>query len=135
MGKPAELEKLTGIASRFGAFVAERHAFALGLALEAFEAATGGGEPKGEAAIDALRPVFRQELARRLEQLRVPQGLCEPTPRMTAEARVAQAHASLLDECDGFLRRAAITASLSREERIEILRGMILTRATDNRMK
>ena len=42
MAKPAELEKLTGLASRFGAFVAERHPFALGDALDAFEAVTGG---------------------------------------------------------------------------------------------
>ncbi|HYB54057.1 MAG TPA: thiamine pyrophosphate-dependent enzyme, partial [Thermoanaerobaculia bacterium] len=39
------------------------------------------------------------------------------------------------DACDGFLRREAIAASLTREERIEILQGMILTRATDNRLK
>ena len=34
-----------------------------------------------------------------------------------------------------FLRRAAIRASLTAEERLEILRGMVLTRATDNRLK
>jgi 2-oxoisovalerate dehydrogenase E1 component len=37
--------------------------------------------------------------------------------------------------CDGFLRRAAIRAALSAEERREILRGMLLTRAVDNRLK
>src|SRR2546423_1010445 len=83
MSKPAELEKLTGIASRFGAFVAERHPFALNDAIDAWDAVTGGREPKGEAAFEALRPALRRELARRLE----------------------------------------------------ILRGMILTRATDNRLK
>ena len=46
-----------------------------------------------------------------------------------------QAHAELLDAADGFLRRAAIAASLTRDERLEILRGMVLTRATDNRLK
>ena len=46
-----------------------------------------------------------------------------------------QAHTELLDAVDGFLRRAAIAASLTREERLEILRGMLLTRATDNRLK
>ena len=45
------------------------------------------------------------------------------------------AHAQILDDCDGFLRRAAIEASLTRDERIEMLRGMVLTRATDNRLK
>jgi 2-oxoisovalerate dehydrogenase E1 component len=46
-----------------------------------------------------------------------------------------QAHQELLDACDGFLRRRAIEASLTADERREILRGMILTRATDNRLK
>ena len=59
MAKPVELEKLTDLASRFGAFVAERHPFALPdvieVALEAFEAATGGREPSDEAAFVANR--------------------------------------------------------------------------------
>src|SRR5581483_2824804 len=37
--------------------------------------------------------------------------------------------------CGHFFRRLAIEASLTREERLEILRGMILTRATDTRLK
>ena len=41
----------------------------------------------------------------------------------------------LLDACDGFLAREAIAASLTADERREILRGMVLTRATDNRLK
>src|SRR6266487_2776933 len=135
MAQPTELEKLTGIASRFGAFVAERHPFALNDAIDAWDAVTGGREPKGEAAFEALRPPLRRELARRLESRAVPQGLCDTTPRTTAAQRVGQAQASLLEECDGFLRRVAIEASLTREERLEILRGMILTRATDNRLK
>src|SRR5919198_3314299 len=132
MHKPAALEKLTGIARRFGAFVAERHPFALADALEAFEAATSGREPSGEDAIDALRPALRRELERRLQQRPIPAGLPETTPRTDAGRRIAQAHAQLLDDCDGFLRRAALQASLTRGERIEILRGMLLTRATDN---
>src|SRR5262245_5147278 len=65
--RPVELQKLTALASRSGAFVAERHPFALAEALDAFETVTPGGGPRGEAAIDALRPAFRRELARRLE--------------------------------------------------------------------
>jgi 2-oxoisovalerate dehydrogenase E1 component len=48
---------------------------------------------------------------------------------------MSRAHDELVDAADGFLRREAIVASLTREERIEILRGMVLTRATDNRLK
>src|SRR5216683_1156369 len=135
MAKPAELEKLTGLASRFGAFVAERHPFALVDSLEVFETVTGGRDPRDEAGIDALRAALRHELTRRLQSRPPPPGLPDTTPRTSAAARMGQAHAELLDACDGFLRRAAIEASLTREERLEMLRGMVLTRAIDNRLK
>ena len=135
MPKPAALEKLTGLASRLGAFVAERHPFALADALEAFEKATGGKALQGEKAIESARPAVRRELKKRLQSRALPHGLPDTTPRTTAAARVDQAQAELLDAVDGFLRRAAITASLTRDERIEILRGMVLTRATDSRLK
>src|SRR5580765_3622336 len=135
MAKPVELEKLTGLASRYGAFVAERHPFALGDALDAFEKATGGRELHDEAAMEATRPVLRRELKKRLEARALPEGLPDTTPRTTAAARMRQAHTELLDAVDGFLRRSAIAASLTGDERLEILRGMLLTRATDNRLK
>src|SRR4051812_40311025 len=135
MAKPADVEKLTGIARQLGVFVAERHPFALNDALEAFDAAAGGRELNDEAAIEAVRPAFHRELTRRLQLRGVPPGLGDTTPRTTAEARIGQAQAQLLEECDGFLRRAALEVSLTSDERIEILRGMMLTRATDNRLK
>jgi 2-oxoisovalerate dehydrogenase E1 component len=135
MGNPAQLEKLTGIASRLGAFVAERHPFALDDALAAWEAAADGREPQDEAAVEAVRDRFQRELARRLDARMLPDGLGETTPRVSAELRMEQARRTLLDDCDGCLRREALRASLTREERVEILRGMILTRATDNRLK
>jgi len=135
MAKPAGLERLTGLASRFGAFVAERHPFALALALDAFESAVAGRMPAGETELDALRLPFRRELSRRLDQQPLPSDLAETTPGTAAENRLAQARAQLLDDCDGFLRREAIRASLTREERVEMLRGLLLTRATDNRLK
>jgi len=134
-GKPAELAKLTGLAARLGAFVAERHPLALTEALEAFDAAANGRSLADEAGIDAIRPAFHRELKRRLRARAVPEGLGETTPGTPADARLAQAYDAIADACDGFLRRAAIRASLTRDERREILRGMILTRATDNRLK
>jgi 2-oxoisovalerate dehydrogenase E1 component len=122
-------------ASGLGAYVAERHPFALPDALAAFDAVAPGGAAAAEADIEAVRIAFRDELGRRLRQRPVAMGLPETTPRTTAVERVAAAHAALLGDCDGFLRRAAIKASLTVEERLEILRGMILTRATDNRLK
>ena len=133
--KPAALETLTGLASRFGAFVAERHPFALAEALGAFKAATRGREPRGAAAIEALRPALCRAISERLRARPLPAGLPDTTPRTTAERRIEQASAELIDACDSFLRRAAIEASLTADERREILRGMLLTRAIDNRLK
>src|SRR3954470_3277430 len=135
MAKPAGRENVTGLASRFGAFVAERHPFALSDALEAFEKATSGRELKGDGAIEAIRPSLQRELKKCLQAHPLPHGLAETTPRTSAAARVAQAHEELLDAVDGFVRRAAIAASLTRDEKLEMLRGMVLTRATDNRLK
>ncbi|MGH9143677.1 MAG: thiamine pyrophosphate-dependent dehydrogenase E1 component subunit alpha, partial [Vicinamibacterales bacterium] len=135
MPKPADLVKLTGLASRFGAFVAERHPFALGDALDAFEKATGGRDPRTEKAIDAVRPALQRELKKRLAARSLPHGVPETTPRTSAGMRIEQAVAELVESADGFLRREAIAASLTDDERREILRGMVLTRATDNRLK
>ena len=52
-----------------------------------------------------------------------------------ASARLEQARLELLDACDGFLARAANAESLTPDERREILRGMVLTRAVDNQLK
>ena len=112
----------TGVAARLGAFVAERFPFALEAVLGAVDDAAG----------DPGR--FRAQLERRLAKAaRDVAG--ETTPGVSAGTRLGQAHAELADACDGFLRREAIKASLTRDERREMMRGMLLTRATDNRLK
>src|SRR5580765_2570525 len=128
-----KLAALTG--TRLGAFVVERHPLALAEALDAFAAVDGDRVPATEAGIDALRLRFHDELARRLRARPLPPGLPETMPGTTADRRMELARAQILDDCDGFFRRAAIEASLTRDERIEMLRGMLLTRATDNRLK
>ena len=143
MTQPAELEKLTGLARLFGAFIAERHPFALDDALRAYEAVEraapgeneGRGAPQDEAGLEAFGAAVRQELSRRLQTRAIPLDLEETTPRVTAETRLGQASRDLIEDVVGFFRRQAIKASLTREEQIEMLRGMILTRATDNRLK
>jgi hypothetical protein len=130
------MEKLaTPTGMRLGAFVAERHPLVLAEALDAFVAIDGDRVPATEAGIDALRLSFHDELARRLQARPLPAGLPGILPGTTADRRMELALAQILDDCDGFLRRAAIEASLTRDERIEMLRGMLLTRATDNRLK
>jgi 2-oxoisovalerate dehydrogenase E1 component len=148
MAEPVHLAGVTALASRFAGFVSERFPFALGRAHEAFRAALSGAlrdldalegtarrDPAAaSASIDALRAPLRAELARRLAIV-PPPGVTEPTPRVSVDSRLEQARDELLDACDGFLRREAIAASLTPDERVEILRGLVLTRATDNRLK
>ena len=125
------------LARRFGAFVAERYPFALAPALAAFEGASHlSGKGASHLSPDLLRPHLRTELRKALTQVKFPlSDLAETTPGVAAADRLGAAVDELIDACDGFLRRAAIRATLTPEERREILRGMILTRATDNRLK
>ena len=132
-----DVSKLSGLASRFAAFVAERYPFAVPLALDAFESA-GLPNIKGRDAVklDAARTVLRRALAKSLyERVAAPEGIADTTPGVTAAKRLEQARAELVDSCDGFVRRAAIEASLTKDERREILKGMCLTRSVDNRLK
>jgi len=118
---------------RFAAFVVERHPFARGAAVEALEA-SGGRAARDDAAIEALRRPFAAELRSRLDRV-VPPESGDTTPGTSVGQRFAAAAEELADACDGFLRREAIRLSLTSDERREILRGMVLTRATDNRLK
>ena len=125
----------TTLADRFAAFLAERFPFALDGARESFESAARSGNAEGDPeTIDALREPLRDALVRRFSTA-PPPGLPEATPGVSVGERLDRAVAELLEACDGFLRREAIAASFSREEKREMLRGMLLTRATDNRLK
>jgi 2-oxoisovalerate dehydrogenase E1 component len=124
----------TGLRERFASFIAERQPFALSPALSAFERVCRRDPGRNSAAIDALRAPLAEALGRELAGA-PPEGLPDTTPGISVEERLHQARQELLETCDGFLRREAIAASLSGEERLEILRGMLLTRATDNRLK
>jgi len=117
----------------FGAFVLERYPFAATSAREALAAASGVN-PVLDSGIDRLREPFAREFRARLQRL-APIDLSEPTPGVSATERFESAVEDIVRACDGFLCRAAIRASLTAEERIEILRGMLTTRATDNRLK
>ncbi len=86
--------------------------------------------------LDAARTPMRRALAKALyEHVTAPEGIAETTPGTSALKRLEQARAEVVDACDGFLRRAAIEASLTKDERREILKGMCLTRSVDNRLK
>jgi 2-oxoisovalerate dehydrogenase E1 component len=121
------------IAARFAAFVTERFPFALERAARAFAEVCPTDPGRDAEAIEALRRSLPRALARAFDL--APEGVPDPTPRVSAADRLRRAAADLVEECDGFLAREAVAASLTREERLEILRGMLVTRATDNRLK
>jgi 2-oxoisovalerate dehydrogenase E1 component len=119
--------------ARLEAFVLERFPFALPLVRQA--AARAGAPPGREAsAIHAYRDDLRGHLTGVLDSLDV-SALPDPAPRVAAARRLDSALEDLVQACDGFLAREAIAASLTAAERLEILRGMVLTRAVDNRLK
>jgi 2-oxoisovalerate dehydrogenase E1 component len=122
------------VEARFGAFVLERYPFAASAAASSLEIlADTCGDLSTAEHIERTRIGLPDALRRALAS--PPAGLPETTPAMTATSRWDAAIEELVDACDGFLRRAAIEASLSAGERREMLRGMALTRATDNRLK
>lgn len=87
---------------------------------------------------DQLDRLDRDECVARLRQSMLkdyPETAEEITPAIAAEQRRQQAIQQVADDVDGFLERVAIRASLTNDERLEMLRGMMLTRATDNQLK
>ncbi|MGH9369395.1 MAG: thiamine pyrophosphate-dependent enzyme [Thermoanaerobaculia bacterium] len=120
--------------ARLAAFAAERHPFALSAILMAFDAVSSADPGRDEGSIEALRRPFAAALEAALAKAPL-EGIPETTPGVSADERLGAALAETVESCDGFLRREAIEASLTREERVEILRGMVVTRATDNRLK
>jgi 2-oxoisovalerate dehydrogenase E1 component len=121
------------LSAQLGAFVLERYPFASKAAVETLDG-IDGVDPYGPAGFDGLRECFAPALRARLKTL-LPPGLPEPTPGVSAGERFDAAVDEIVEACDGFLHRAAIRASLTPAERLEILQGMLLTRATDNRLK
>jgi 2-oxoisovalerate dehydrogenase E1 component len=116
---------MAGVIERLEAFVLERFPFAL----PAVQRVTAGRAPQ---------PPTREAWTRALEnELRAVDvsDLPDTTPGVAPTARWKDAVRELLDAVDGFFAREAIAASLTREEKLEIMRGMVLMRALDNRLK
>src|SRR6476469_1480453 len=120
----------TTLLARFAAFIAERHPFALKPALAAFEQVVASAND-----IDALRKALEPALAAALAPDTAVTNVPETTPGISVNERLNDAVQEVVDACDGFLRREAIAAAITEEEKQSMLRGMILTRAVDNRLK
>lgn len=110
----------TSLSSRFAAFLAERFPFAAPVVLSCL------GDD-GQIDLARLREALGDSL--------LIGDLPETTPGVHAAERLRQAIDEVADAAEGFLRREAIAASLTTDEKRGILRGMLLTRATDNRLK
>jgi 2-oxoisovalerate dehydrogenase E1 component len=124
----------SSLRERFVAFVAEQTPFALAAATAAFDRVAPKAPAAGEAAIDALRAPLAAALRSAVTWPALPKA-GDTTPGVAVSTRLAQGLDALVAACDGFLRREAIAAGLTAAERREMLRGMVLTRAVDNRLK
>ena len=133
MARASTVHPATDLARRLEAFVIERFSFAVAPVRAALDACKGSIR-LDETSLDALRPTFEAQLRKRLQNI-APSEAVETTPGVDTQQRFNHAIDELVQACDGFLRRAALKASLTPDERREILRGMVLTRATDNRLK
>jgi 2-oxoisovalerate dehydrogenase E1 component len=120
--------------ARFGAFAAERFPFALDLAREAFRRVLHGKDTASAKALRALQGPLAEALRAAVEKIDA-SDLPETTPGTSARERLLAAGAALAEEAQGFLAREAVIASLTSVEKREMLRGMVLTRAVDNRLK
>jgi len=119
MSRSVPASTATASAVRLAAFVVERFPFAIAAI---------------QRALDASPRDLRTEIQRQLRDIDVA-DLPETTPGVAADERWNAAVAELLDAVDGFLSREAIAASLTKDEKLEMMRGMVLMRAVDNRLK
>src|SRR6185503_861335 len=131
MARSVPAAAATASAARLTAFVVERFPFAVTAVQRAIEKSGGGGRAFSDPA---KRRDLQTELKRQLRDIDVA-DLPETTPGVTAEERWDAAVTELLDAVDGFIAREAIAASLTTDEKLEMMRGMVLMRALDNRLK
>ncbi len=123
--------------ARFNAFVTDQAPFAMEVARSALDAAVRQLPRQTFSSprqLDTVRRLLAKELRLRLRPLPEDERL-EVAPGVRMAERQGQAIEDLVEMCDGFLHRESLLASLSTAERREILGGMILTRAVDNRLK
>jgi 2-oxoisovalerate dehydrogenase E1 component len=119
------------LGQRFLSFVIERHPFAWGAAKTTW--ATVGTETGDPDAIAVLGTTIARTV---VEYLPMPdRDLPEAQPFVDVSARHGAEVARLARDIEAFFAREAIAASITDDEKLWLLRGVILTRAVDNKMK
>ena len=115
---------------RLGAFLVERHPFVAETVLRCL------GDPLNDPAVDmaALRKTVATTFVETFSAV-LPATVPDPAPGVTGAVRLGQEIERLIDDVDGFFHREQIGSSLRDEERLELLRGMLLTRAIDIQLK
>jgi 2-oxoisovalerate dehydrogenase E1 component len=116
---------------RFLAFMVETHPLAWPAARKAW--ARCGVETRDQDALRALGATLARAV---VEDLPLPdRDLPETQPFVDAGTRFAQEAALVSRDIDGFFAREAIAADITDDDKRWMLRGIILTRAVDNKMK
>jgi len=134
-GSPSSISSIHDAGPRLGqrflSFVVERHPFAWGAAKTTW--ATVGTETGDPDAIAVLGMTVARTVA---EYLPMPdRDLPEAQPFVDVSARHGVEVARLARDIEAFFAREAIAASITDDEKLWLLRGIILTRAVDNKMK
>jgi 2-oxoisovalerate dehydrogenase E1 component len=123
----------SGLDARFLSFIADRYPLSFALVEQAVRSQPSP-TPRDPESIRRFGDRIHETIARQLREISA-SHLPDCTPGLSPDARLEAARAELLDASDGFFARAAIAASLTDDERREMLRGMVLTRTIDNRLK
>ena len=105
---------------RFESFVLERHPFALAAVRHALTRTSIPGVQRTPDAIESVGRELRSQLGALAAELDV-SALPEITPQTSAAERLAEAVAVLVDDVEGFFTREAVAASLTPDERREVL--------------
>jgi 2-oxoisovalerate dehydrogenase E1 component len=123
-----------GVAARLTAFVLERYPLALPMVQRILDRIPAPASTREPRDLEQFGSAFMARLEKALAELDA-HAVPDTTPGVTAGRRLNQARAEFREALAGFLAREAIAASLTDDERREMLRGMVLTRAVDNRLK
>jgi 2-oxoisovalerate dehydrogenase E1 component len=133
--------RVPDLRERIAAFLVERYPLVAPALLDRLDAALAAAPPSSPTSGNDSTPsdVVRLRLALdvALEHTDRASDLeaLEVLPGCTAGERLGEGRRELAESLDGCLAREAIRASLSADEKREMLRGMVLTRATDNQLK